>query len=179
MGDWGAGCHYLFDISGGGGPSANETTNTASGQGQIFGKGGTNVGSGSINVGPKGKYLEQGSLDQAGQRNNTSYKLGRGATLNITQAAPLNGLGAATQPISALTSTPGTVPTSTSPLPSTTPTPAPAPTTDPNATPSTSWIDSWWASAQSYWTGLSTWQQVAAGIAGVLVLWLIFHRRRA
>ena len=196
LGDYGAGCCLLFDLGGGGGgSSANETNQTVSGTGRILGHNTQYTESGAISVGQKGKYLEQNAVDASGSQGlNTgvfgysNLKLAKGANLTINEpaAAGLTGMSS-NQPIAS---------TSSTPPPSSTPDPntglgnsAPlagnggngtSSSTTPATVPASNWYDSIPGADQvvSFWTGLSTIQQVAAAAAAVLIVWFFIHRRK-
>src|SRR5437868_3062009 len=74
---------YLFDSSTGGGKSASQTTQTASGSGKTLSDHSTLVESGSIGVTGKGaQYREAGSYDAGkNNKNSVSYKLSKGASV--------------------------------------------------------------------------------------------------
>lgn len=162
-----------------GGTSAEQTTQTVSGQGHgVTGRRNQYTEGGAISVGERGSYVESGGVNATNSRNyaaqplaNSQISLGRGAalTLNYTTPAPLtNSTG--TQPISSLSTTPETPPTPTTP---TTPG-TPAATTDTSP--------SWLSNFKEYWSGLSNTQKTlyyAGGATVVLLLgWLLFHRRK-
>lgn len=166
-----------FGLFGDSNSNAKETTQNVSGTGKLFGNGGQNVDSGAIGVGKKGKYQESGSVDASGSKNlntavlgNSKINLGKGASLTITQpaAAPLTGM-TSSQPIASLTATPGTAAP-----PTTDGTPPPT-----DATPATDTsTSSLWSTIQGYWAAWSTWQKIGGATVAVLVLWLIFHKRK-
>jgi hypothetical protein len=157
----------LFDSAvGGGGTTANETTQTTSGNARgVAGNKNQYTESGAISVGQKGKYIESGGIDVSGQKVNVA----KGATFTLNQApaagSSATGLNGSPQPVAV----PGSTPSPTPPA-----TPA-TPGTDTSSTPSTS--TSILDKLKGYWANFSTWQKIGGGVVLVLVLWLIFRKR--
>lgn len=159
----------LFDMSGGGGPTSTETTQTTSGSARgVAGNKNQYTESGSIGLQGKATYLEAGSQNNSGQRNATTIKLGKGASYVVNQIAP--------QPQAPAT---GSNPPSLAPVDVPGPSPdlpsAPAsPTTDTSSSTSTTFL----ATLQGYWANFSIWQKLGAATVTVLILWLVFHKRK-
>jgi hypothetical protein len=168
MGDFGRGCCLLFDSTlGGSGPSTTETTQTTSGTSRgVAGNKNQYTESGSISVAQKGKYIESGALDLSGQK--ISVQKGASLTLNqAPQGSQPQSAAPAPAPVLApvdVPSTPDTSSTITAPA---------SPSTDTSGTSQT-----FLATLQGYWANFSVWQKIGAGTVIVLVLWLVFHKRR-
>lgn len=167
-----------FDIATGSGPSATETTQTASGQGKILGKGSRLSESGSLLVGDKAVYTESGGLNLGKSAKLTKGNDFSGSKGNIT----VNDSGVSGGDLAEILKTF----TSNTPLSAggagmavaNNPADPSSGTTQTPSTDATSASQTALDKLKAWWTGLTPEMKLGAGALAVLALWFIFLRKK-
>lgn len=171
-----------------GGTNAEQTTQTVSGSGRgVTGKKNQYTESGAISVGQSGQYAESGALVLSGKGAKNLAKgakdlSGNKGTITVTETNQgfsaddlANVIGAFTGSTGSTISAGGAgAAVAVNPSDPNSPTTQQQPASTDAAGTSTGFL----AKVKAFWSGMPVWQKAAAGLALVLLLVLIFKRRR-
>lgn len=170
-----------------GGTSAEQTTQTVSGSGRgVSGKKNQYTESGAISVGQSGQYAESGALVLSGKGAKNLAKgskdlSGNKGTITVTESNQGFSADDVATVLGAFTGGTGSTISAGGAGAAVAFNPS-----DPNSSttqqPTTSTTDDagngFLAKIKAFWSGMPVWQKTAAGLALVLILFLIFKRRR-